>query len=130
MAFFLDESLITRVSQKQRRVALSSCKAEFLAETAAACQGVWLNLFGQLTNERHGPVVIYVDNKSAIDLANPVFHWRSKHIEIRYHFIRECVEQREIVIKHVITEKQWVDVLTKAMLTTKFERMRALLGLT
>lgn len=82
------------------------------------------------TNMKHCPVVIYVDNKSAIDLAkNPVFHGRSKHIDIRYHFIRECVEMEEIVIKHVSTEKQRADVLTKATSTTKFERMRALLGL-
>lgn len=82
MAFYLDESLIT--SQKQRCVALSSCEAEFMAATAEACQGVWLkNMLGQLSNEWDGPVIIYVDNKSAIDIAkNPVFHGRSKYIDI------------------------------------------------
>lgn len=131
MAFYLDESLITWVSQKQRCVALSSCEAEFMAATAAACQGIWLrNLLGQITDGELRPVTIYVDNKSAIDLAkNPVFHGRSKHIDIRYHFIRECVERGEIVIKHVRTDMQRADVLTKAMTTVKFERMRALLGL-
>lgn len=131
MAFYLDESLITWVSQKQRCVALSSCEAEFMAATAAACQGVWLkNFLGQITGGKHGPVIIYVDNKSAIDLAkNPVFHRRSKHIDIRYHFIRECVERGEIVIKHISTEEQRADVLTKALSTVKFERMRALLGM-
>ena len=127
MAFYLDESLITWVSQKQRCVALSSCEAEFMAATAAACQGIWLrNLLGQITDGELRPVTIYVDNKSAIDLAkNPVFHGRSKHIDIRYHFIRECVERGEIVIKHVRTDMQRADVLTKAMTTVKFERMRA-----
>lgn len=49
-----------------------------------------------------GPVVIYINNKSAINLAkNPVFHGRNKHIEIRYHFIRECVEKGEIVLKYI-----------------------------
>lgn len=106
MAFYLDESLITWVSQKQRCVALSSCEAEFMAATAAACQGVWFrNLLGQITDMKYGPVVIYVDNKSAIDLAkNPVFHGRSKHIDILYHFIRECVERKEIEIKFVSSE--------------------------
>lgn len=81
MAFYLDESLITWVSQKQRCVALSSCEAEFMAATAAACQGEWLrNLLSQIIGCKLGPVIIYVDNKSAIDLAkNPVFHGRSKH---------------------------------------------------
>lgn len=130
MAFYLNESLITWVSQKQRCVALNSCEAEFMAATAAACQGVWLrNLLGEITDAKHGPVVIYIDNKSAIDLAkNPVFHGRSKHIDIRYHFIRECVNRGEIVIKHIPTEEQRADALTKALATVKFERMVALMG--
>ena len=131
MAFYLDENLITWVSQKQRCVALSSCEVEFMAATAAACQGVWLrNLLTLITDMERGPVVIYIDNKSAIDLAkNPVFHGRSKHIDIPYHFIRECVERGEIILKHVCTEDQRADVLTKAMTTVNFEKMRALLGI-
>lgn len=119
MVFYLNESVITWVSQKQRCVALSSCEAEFMAAIAAACQGIWLrNLLSKLTQEDIGHVVLYIDNQSAIDLANnPVFHGRSKHIDIRYHFIRECVEQGEVVIKHVRTEDQRADVLTKAMAT-------------
>lgn len=131
MVFYLNENLITWVSQKQRCVALSSCEAEFMAATAAACQAVWLrNLLVQITGVKHGPVVIYVDNKSAIDLAkNPVFHGRSKHIDIRYHFIRECVERGEIEVKYVSTNEQRADVLTKAMATVKFEQMRVLLAM-
>ncbi|KAL8096081.1 hypothetical protein AgCh_037150 [Apium graveolens] len=65
MAFYLDESLITWVSQKERCVALSSCEAEFMAATAAACQAVWLrNLLMELTDTKHGPIVLFVDNKS------------------------------------------------------------------
>ncbi|XP_074346776.1 secreted RxLR effector protein 161-like [Apium graveolens] len=80
MAFYLNESLITWVSHKQRCVALSSCEAELMAATSSACQGVWLdNMLGQLTNSKCRPVVLYIDNKSAIDLAkNLVFHGRSK----------------------------------------------------
>lgn len=130
MVFYMNESLITWVSQKQRCVALSTCEAEFMAATAAACQAVWLRkLLGQLTGNYVGPVVLYIDNKSAIDLAkNPVFHRRSKHIDIRYHFVRECVERGEIVIKHVVTDSQRVDIMTKALNTVKFESMRKLLG--
>lgn len=95
MAFYLNDSLIAWVSQKQRVVALSSCEAEFIAATAAACQSIWLrNVLQQVTDEDVGPVVLYIDNKSAIDLAkNPVFHGRSKHIDIRYHFIREYIDR-------------------------------------
>lgn len=131
MVFYLNESLITWVSQKQRCVALSSCEAEFMEATAAACQAIWLRkLLTQITGESTGPVVLYLDNKSAIDLAkNPVFHGGSKHIDIRYHFIRECVEKGEIIVKHVSTDMQKADLLTKALAVVKFERMRRLLGM-
>ncbi|XP_074351810.1 secreted RxLR effector protein 161-like [Apium graveolens] len=130
MVFYLNESIITWVSQKQKCVVLSSCEAEFMAATAATCQGIWLrNLLTEVTGERIGPDTLYADNRSAIDLAkNPVFHGRSKHIDIHYHFIRECVERGKIIVKHVKTEEQRADVLTKALSIVKFERMRQLLG--
>lgn len=101
-----------------------------MAAIAAACQANWLrNLLGQLMEEYSGPVVLFIDNKSAIDLArNPVFHGRSKHIDIRYHFIGECIEKGEIIVKHISSENQREDTLTKALTTIKFEKMRKLLG--
>ncbi|XP_074378475.1 secreted RxLR effector protein 161-like [Apium graveolens] len=131
MVFYLNESLIKWVSQKQRCVALSSCEAEFMAATATACQVIWLsNLLSQITCEDIGPVVLHIDNKSAIDLAkNPVFHKRSKHVDIRYHFTRECVEKGEIIVKYVSTDTQRADTLTKALTVVKFEKMRRLLGI-
>lgn len=130
MVFYLNESLITWSSQKQKCVALSSCEAEFMAATAAACQAVWLiKLLTQITDYSIGPVTLFIDNKSAIDLAkNPIFHGRSKHIDIRYHFIWECVENGEIIVQHVSSEGQRADSLTKALTAVKFETMRALLG--
>ena len=100
MAFYLDENLITWVSQKQRCVALSSCEAEFMAATTAACQAVWVQcVLSHITDVKSGLVVLYIDNRSAVDLArNPVFHGRSKHIDMRYHFIRDCVE-RDLVVE-------------------------------
>lgn len=130
MVFYLNEGLVTWTSQKQRCVALSSCEAKFMAATAAACQAIWLRkMVGQVTGNYIEPVVLYIDNRSAIDLAkNPVFHGRSKHIDIRYHFIRECVENGEIVVKHISTDLQRADVLTKALPAARFEKMRSLLG--
>lgn len=131
MVFYLNDSMITWVSHKQRCVALSTCEAEFMVATAAACQAIWLrNVLTELTGNQIGPVVIYIDNKSAIDLAkNSVFHGRSKHIDVRYHFIRECIERGEVVIKHVSSDNQKADILTKALVAVKFERMRDLLGI-
>lgn len=77
-----------------------------------------------------GLLTLYIDNKSAIDLANnPVFHGRRKHIDVCYHFIRECVDLGKIVIRHVISKKQSADILTKAMAATKFAEMRELPGI-
>lgn len=130
MVFYLNDSVITWVSQKQRCVALSSCEAEFMAAAATACQAIWLrNVLGRITSETLGPVVICIDNKSAIDLAkNPMFHGRSKHIDVRYHFIRECVERGEVILKHVSSSEQRADIMTKALMKVKFESMRRLLG--
>lgn len=83
---------------EKKSVALSSCEAEFIAATAAPCQGIWLRkLLGEVTDGCIGPVVIFIDNKFTIDLAkNPAIHGRSKHIDIRYHFIRECSERGKL----------------------------------
>ncbi|XP_074362843.1 secreted RxLR effector protein 161-like [Apium graveolens] len=130
MVFYLNNNLITWNSQKQRCVALSSCEAEFMAATAASCQAIWLRkLLSQITGFKIPPVKLCIDNKSAIYLAkNPVFHGRSKHIDIRIHFIRECVENGDIVVEHVRSEEQRADCLTKALNAVKFEQMRELLG--
>lgn len=130
MAFYLNENLITRVSQKQRCVALSSCEAEFMAITTAATQGIWLqNLLKLVVDVAPGPLIIFVDNKSAIDLTkNPIINGRSKHIDMRFHFIRDCVEYGEIVVKYVKIQEQRADILTKPLTALKFEEMRKLLG--
>ncbi|KAL8116799.1 hypothetical protein AgCh_023093 [Apium graveolens] len=88
-----------------------------MATTAAACQGLWLQkLLSQITDTKAKPVTLYVDNRSAIDLAkNPVFHGCSKHIDVRFYFIRDCVERGEVIIKHMSSEDQRADVLTKPM---------------
>lgn len=83
---------------------LSTCEAEYVAATGAACQGIWLK---RLLGRDGGITELRVDNKSAIALArNPVFHDRSKHIQIRYHFIRQCVENGDIDIQFVRTDGQ------------------------
>ncbi|KAG6513941.1 hypothetical protein ZIOFF_024278 [Zingiber officinale] len=80
--------------QKHKTVALSSCEAEFMAATIAACHALWLrSLASELTGVKPKPVTLFVDNKSVIALMkNPVFHGRNKHIDTRFHFIIECVE--------------------------------------
>ncbi|KAG6494785.1 hypothetical protein ZIOFF_042546 [Zingiber officinale] len=130
MAFYLNESLVSWNSQKQKTVALSSCEAEFMAATTAACHALWLkSLASELTGVEPKPVTLFVDNKSVIALMkNPVFHGRSKHIDTKFHFIRECVEKGQIEVEFVNTGEQRADVLTKALSGVKLAAMRQLLG--
>ena len=94
MVFYFGNNLISWCSQKQRVVALSSCEAEYIAASIAACQAVWLGrLLADLTKKKVEKVTLKIDNQSAISLCkNPVHHERSKHIDTRFYYIRECVE--------------------------------------
>ena len=105
--FFLSGNIITWQSSKQKVVALSSCEAEYIAAATAACQGVWLaRLVKDMTGVEPGAPELKVDNQSAIALSkNPVHHDRSKHIDTKFHYIRECTEGNRIVLGHISTEK-------------------------
>ena len=130
MVFYLNDSLISWNSQKQKTVALSSCEAEFMAAIAAACQALWLrSLLAELTGEELKKIKLFVDNKSAIALMkNPVFHGCSKHIDTRFHFIRDCVEEGHIAVEFDSSEEQRANALTKALPTARMATMRHLLG--
>lgn len=130
MSFYLNENLITWCSHKQKSVALSSCESEFMAATTATKQALWLRtLISEITGEEPKTVTLYVDNNSAIALMkNSIFHGRSKYIDIRYHFIRECVERGQIIVKRLCTNEQKADALTKALRAGKLMVMRHLLG--
>uniref|UniRef100_A0A453EDK9 Reverse transcriptase Ty1/copia-type domain-containing protein n=1 Tax=Aegilops tauschii subsp. strangulata TaxID=200361 RepID=A0A453EDK9_AEGTS len=130
VAYFLGRNIVSWLSQKQKVVALSSCEAEYIAAATAAGQGVWLErLLGDLTEKEPEGVVLYVDNKSTIALCkNPVHHDRSKHIDIRYHYIRDCVEEGKIEVNYICTDDQLADILTKSLGRQKFTEMRGRIG--
>ena len=72
---------------------------------------------------------IYCDNQSCVKLSeNPVFHDKSKHIEIKYHYIKDMVQRGAVKLQHVATEEQIADVLTKPLARVKFEYFRENLG--
>jgi hypothetical protein len=129
--FLIGGSLVTWQSAKQKVIALSSCEAEYIAATMAACQAVWLRrLLGELLNQNEEAVKLFIDNQSAIQLCkNPVFHERTKHIDTRFHFIRECVEDGKIAVEHIGTSDQLADILTKALGRTRFQDLRARIGI-
>ena len=113
-------------------VALSSCEAEYIAAATATCQGVWLaRLLADLLDVEASAPVLRVDNKSAISLIkNPVHHDRTKHIDIKYHYVRECAEQGLIEVQFIGTAEQLGDILTKALGRLKYDELRGKIGLT
>lgn len=130
VVFFLNGNIVSWTSQKQRVVALSSCESKYIVAASAACQGIWLiRLISDLTRERLQKFKLLMDNKSAIELSkNPVYHEHSKHIDTRYHFIRECVSVGNAEVNHISTDRQLADILTKPLGRIKFVEMRPQLG--
>ena len=100
---FLGSVPISWLSLKQKVVALSTCEAEYVA--VSTCQAVWLRrLLGELTGVEAHPLALMVDNQMALDLTkNPVLHDRSKHIDIKFHFLRDCVDGGQIIIEFIET---------------------------
>lgn len=100
-----------------------------MAATNSATQALWLRrMLEFLQHTQKGPTKILCDNKSAIELTkNPVFHDRSKHIDIKYHFIREIVQNKEININYCKTEDQVVDIFTKPLKFELFVKLKKML---
>ena len=113
-------------SKLQQTVALSTSEAEYMAACAAAQEAIFQRqLLEDMGFPQKGPTVIYEDNTGAIAMSeNPVSHNRTKHIDIKYHFVRERVELGEIKLVHVATENQLADLLTKSLAKVKHERLR------
>jgi len=97
----------------------------------AACQTIWLeNILKEMEIEVRRPITLFIDNKSAISLArNPILHGRSKHIEAKFHFLREQVNKGALQIVHCSTELQLADILTKALKVDRFIKLRSLIGM-
>eukprot|EP00253_Pinus_taeda_P003040 PITA_03040 len=106
--FHMSSGAISWASKKQPIVALSTTETEYVAATAAACQAVWMRrMLKSLGQEQAKATVIFCDNSSAITLSkNSVFHKRTKHIDTRFHYIRELVNNGEIVLQHCRTQEQ------------------------
>nr|GEV04843.1 retrovirus-related Pol polyprotein from transposon TNT 1-94 [Tanacetum cinerariifolium] len=103
--FFLGNNAFTWSSKKQPIVTLSSCEAEYIAATSCVCHAIWLrSMPNELHMEQEDTTEIYVDNKSARKN-----HDRSKHINIRYHFIRECIAKKDVRVIHTSFEDQVAD---------------------
>ncbi len=118
-------------SKRQATIALSTTEVEYMALTKVSQECIWIRSFLQeLKLGTRDPIIIHEDNQSCIALAkNPMHHERTKHIDIKYHFIREKVANKQVLIEYVETEEQIADILTKPLTKGPFEHLREKLGL-
>jgi hypothetical protein len=129
--FSIGLDIISWFSEKQRSMVLSSAEAKYMVASLAACEALrsrklLLGLFGQELEA----TVIHCDNQSCIKLFEIlVFHDRRKHIDTRYHFIRDCVQRGAVRLDYIQNDDQMADIFTKALSREKFEKFRDKMGL-
>ncbi|KAM6546496.1 hypothetical protein CsatB_027232 [Cannabis sativa] len=114
----------------QKVVALSTTEAEYMAATEAIKEAIWLRGFTEELGFKGEDITVHCDNQSAIHLMkNPMYHERSKHIDIKLHFIREVITRKEIQIKKIGTKENPADMLTKYVPQAKFRLCLNLLSI-
>ena len=130
-AFLIDGGAVSWSSRKQELVKLSTAEAEYVAATHAAKEGIWLrNFIGEVFTPFTDPTILHCDNQSAVAIAtNGNFHARTKHIDIRYHFIRFVIENGSLTLVYCPTDDMTADILTKALPSSKAKHFAASLGL-
>jgi hypothetical protein len=124
--FSLGSAMISWQSKKQSSIALSTAEAEYIVACSASCGAIWLcKLLTGLLHLEMEATTILCDNQSCKKITeNLVTHDKSKHIEIRYHYICDIVQKGAIKLQYVSTDEQVVDVLTKPLSRVKFEHFR------
>jgi hypothetical protein len=128
--FTLNGGAISWRSKKQSIVACSSTEAEYIALSDATKEAKWLNKLQEDLKVEKKPTIIYEDNQSTIMLAeNSIHNERSKHIDTRYHYIREQIEEGYIRVVYIATEYQPADSMTKALARIKHRAHSARMGL-
>jgi hypothetical protein len=126
----LGGKLVCWSTKKQQSVAMSSAEAEYMAAAGCCANVLWMK--SQLSDYgiQYKMVPIFCDNTSAIAISNnPVLHQRTKHIDIRYHFIRDHISNGEIELHFIPTEYQLADIFTKPLDEPTFTRLKAELGM-
>ncbi|KAJ9562397.1 hypothetical protein OSB04_007557 [Centaurea solstitialis] len=126
----LGGKLVSWTSKKQNSVSTSTAEAEYVAARICCAQVLWLRNQLQDYDIQLSKIPIYCDNTSAIAIANnPVLHSKTKHIEVRYHFIRDHVMNGDIELHFVPTEYQLADLFTKPLDVTRFNMLLSELGM-
>ncbi|GJS50580.1 ribonuclease H-like domain-containing protein [Tanacetum coccineum] len=127
---FLGDKLVSWSSKKQDCTTMSTAEAEYVSLSACCAQVIWMRTQLLDYGFRYNKIPIYCDSQSAIAIScNPVQHSRTKHINIRYHFIKEHVEKGTIELYFVGTEYQLADLFTKALPKERFEYLVHRIGM-
>ena len=128
--FLVGGALVSWRSCKQTCVALSTSEAEYMALSSTAQEAVWIRqLLSEIKRESLQTILVYEDNQSAICLSkNPQYHGRSKHIDIKYHYIRDQVKDGVIDVQYCKTEDMIADMMTKGLHGDQFEKLRRMAG--
>eukprot|EP00253_Pinus_taeda_P023234 PITA_23234 len=127
--FNLFGGAVSWMSKKQSVVALSTTEAEYMAATHASKEAVWLQRLWSSMGLVQGAIRIDCDSQSAIFLAkNPTYHSKTKHIDVQYHFVRDMIEDKKVLLVKVDTLKNTADALTKFVSSEKFSWCREAMG--
>ncbi|KAL1218311.1 Retrovirus-related Pol polyprotein from transposon TNT 1-94 [Cardamine amara subsp. amara] len=128
--FMIGNGAVSWASKKQSIVTLSTTEAEFVAAANGACQAMWLrNILTEVGFDQGSGTTLFCDNSSTIKLSkNPVLHGRSKHIHVRYHFLRDLVNEGVIELEFCRTQDQVSDIMTKPVKLEVFEKLRGKMG--
>nr|XP_043639293.1 secreted RxLR effector protein 161-like [Erigeron canadensis] len=127
---FLGERLVSWQCKKQTSVVISSCEAKYIAAGGCYSQVLWIQQQLRDYGQNFLCTPIKIDNESTISITNnPVKHIRTKHIDIKFHFIRDCTEKKSIVLEKVPSDFNLADLFTKAFDQTRFELLVQLIGM-
>ena len=128
--FTLAKAPVSWKSTLQSTVALSTMEAKYIAITEAVKEAIWLQGLLDDLGVGQKQVTVFCDSQRAIHLAkNQVYHARTKHIDVRYHFVREIIEEGRVLVQKIKTDDNPADMLTKVVTTIKFNNCLDLINI-
>jgi len=128
--FNLFGGAVSWMSKKQSVVALSTTEAEYMAATHASKEAVWLQRLCSSMGLVEGAIRIDCESQRAIFLAkNPAYHSKTRHIDVQYHFMRDMIEDKKVLLVKVDTLKNTADALKKSVSSKKLSWCRETMGI-